>query len=69
MQLHYYVSTIAQNNRDHEVHHEKCHYLPLSQYRTHLGEFESCQAAVKKAKELYSTADGCKYCSPDCHNS
>ena len=67
MKSNYYVNQIAQSNGDHEVHKETCFNLPAPQHRKYLGEFETCHGAVKKAKESYSTADGCKYCSPDCH--
>jgi hypothetical protein len=63
----YYVNAKAQNNGDHEVHNESCIYLPSAANRTYLGEFSTCAPAVKKAKETYRTADGCKTCSPDCH--
>jgi len=63
----YYVNKHAQSNGDHEVHEANCQYLPTVQNREYLGEFDSCKGAVKKAKENYSTADGCKTCSPSCH--
>ncbi|MDN5289032.1 MAG: hypothetical protein JWR38_5306 [Mucilaginibacter sp.] len=63
----YYVNQNAQSNGDHEVHEESCAYLPKLENRTYLGEFSSCKGAVEEAKKRYYKADGCKYCSPDCH--
>jgi hypothetical protein len=62
----YYVNKRAQTNGDHEVHEEGCRYMPGAADKSYLGEFSSCKGAVDKAKQTYSTADGCKTCSPDC---
>ncbi|MFK5854480.1 MAG: hypothetical protein QM503_00015 [Bacteroidota bacterium] len=62
----YYVNT---KNYDHEVHHEDCTYLPLAANRKYLGVFSNCAAAVIEAKKTYSNADGCYYCSNECHTS
>ena len=69
MEIEYYVSTIVQSNRDHEVHNQICRYLPSSEHRKYLGDFESCEEAVREARKKYPDADGCKYCSPGCHTS
>ena len=58
----YYVNKNAQANGDHEVHREDCRFLPAEENKLYLGEFESCHGAVKAAKEVYDTADGCYYC-------
>jgi hypothetical protein len=63
----YYVNNNPQPNGDHEVHQENCIYLPYIQSKKYLGEFYSCAPAVAEAKRTYPTADGCAYCSPDCH--
>lgn len=63
----YYVNKNAQSGGEHEVHAENCNHLPLAQNREYLGSFSSCKDAVKKAKENYPTADGCYYCSRECH--
>ncbi len=65
----YYVNTNPQSNGDHEVHREGCSYLPNPENRLYLGEFSSCHGAVYEAKKTYSTANGCYYCSNDCHTS
>lgn len=65
----YYVNKKAQSNGDHEVHNEYCDYLPHPKNRLYLGVFSSCQKAVERAKEIYPSANGCKYCSEDCHTS
>jgi len=66
---HYYVNKNAQANGDHEVHVESCSYLPVSFNREYLGDFYSCKPAVIEAKKKYSTANGCYYCSNECHTT
>ncbi len=63
----YFVNKKSQSNGDYEVHKKSCFYLPLERNRTSLGLFYRCFDAVKKAKELYPSADGCAYCSSECH--
>jgi hypothetical protein len=63
----YYVDTCAQLNGDHEVHKEECEFIPDVANRIFLGLFVGCHEAVRRAKDHYATADGCKHCSPDCH--
>lgn len=65
----YYVNANAQSNGDHEVHREGCSWITLLSNMKYLGDYPSCQPAVKRAKEIYSKADGCKYCCPQCHTS
>lgn len=63
----YYVNNHAQVNGDHEVHESSCIYLPMMTNKKYLGEFSTCEQAVKVAKTYYSTSDGCRICSPACH--
>ena len=63
----YYVNKEAQSNGDHEVHTQDCKWLPDVLNREDLGFFTNCNDAVKKAKETYPKADGCFYCSRECH--
>lgn len=65
----YYVNKNAQDNGDHEVHKETCKRLPDKENRLYLGDFASCRGAVQEAKKHYAKADGCFYCSPECHTS
>lgn len=53
-------------NYDHEVHKEGCRWWPTQSY-IDLGEHSSCVTAVAAARKIYSDANGCKTCSPDCH--
>ena len=62
----YYVNTKPKSGDPHEVHRDDCEELPNN--RRFLGAFDSCEPAVKEAKEHYSDADGCWHCSRDCHN-
>ena len=65
----YYVNVNPQANGDHEVHKEGCSHMPLPHNQKPLGNFPSCHGAVRKAKEWDSDADGCYYCSNECHKS
>ena len=65
----YFANKHPQTNGDHEVHLTSCQYLPSEQNRLSLGDHLTCQSAVRKAKETYPKADGCKYCAPACHTS
>lgn len=63
----YYVNKNAQSNGDHEVHKSGCSWMPTVDNRIYLGEFYSCESAVRKAKEYYSQVNGCYHCSEECH--
>lgn len=63
----YYVNKIAQPNGDHEVHKDSCDRMPASHNALYLGAFASCMEAVRKAKGIYPSADGCFHCIPACH--
>ncbi len=65
----YYVNDHAQDNGDHEVHEDGCYWLSLARSTTYLGYYSSCHGAVRAAKQIYSTADGCAKCCADCHTS
>ena len=65
----YYINRNPQANGDHEVHESSCSWLALVTSKMELGYFANCHGAVAKAKQYYPTADGCKHCSPACHNS
>lgn len=63
----YYVNKNAQANGDHEVHVSGCTYMPSSENRLYLGDFQSCHPAVLVAKRHYSKVNGCYYCCNVCH--
>jgi hypothetical protein len=63
----YYVNRNAQANGDHEVHRHSCESLPNEKNLEYLGEFSTCQDAIKKAKKLYPSVDGCAFCCRTCH--
>lgn len=65
----YYVNELAQPNGDHEVHAETCMFLSLVHYKRDLGLHNDCESAVIAARRIYSTADGCYWCSRACHTS
>lgn len=71
----YIVNKNAQSNGDHEVHkspRSECTSprYPLPSNQVDLGWFSNCAEAVEKAKGIgYKAADGCYYCSYECHTS
>lgn len=68
MKMNYYVSLDPQDNGDHEVHSQACRVLPKPEERLFLGEFYTCQDALRAARKVYLTSDGCRICSPGCHS-
>jgi hypothetical protein len=69
--MRYYVNTNPQPNGDHEVHKDdpNCPTPAAPQNRRYLGDHPSCYTAVIQAKLVYPTANGCAYCSPQCHTT
>lgn len=65
----YYVNMNAQANGDHEVHKERCSFMPTDANRRYLGDYATCYGAVLEAKKIYPTANGCYYCARECHTS
>ena len=63
----YYMNKNGSSIGDHRVHKEGCTWLPYPENMLCLGDFPSCHEAVKKAKEYDSDADGCIFCSNECH--
>jgi hypothetical protein len=62
----YYVNKNPQTTGEHEIHSSECIYLPKVENRQHLGDFNKCQPAIKKAREYYTDVNGCFYCSYEC---
>ena len=65
MRLKYYVNKNRQdgNGYNHEVHKLGCPWMPSN--ALYLGEFDSSEDALLKAKDIYSDADGCIHCCPE----
>jgi len=63
----YLVNIHPQENGDHEVHNEDCKRLPEPGHRKYLGDFYSCEEAVREAKKYFSQSDGCYWCCEGCH--
>lgn len=62
----YYVNRQADKQGDHEVHADGCSRMPSDKHG--LGEHASCGTAVLAAKKIYPTANGCFFCSKECHS-
>jgi hypothetical protein len=69
MKQKYYVNNNVQANGDHEVHTGYCYYFSRMTNKIFLGEFDTCQEAVREAKKYYSQVNGCIECSKPCHTS
>ncbi len=65
--IRYYVNKSAQANGDHEVHKDKCIWLPLVRDKLDLGDHLSPQSALYAARKIYRQCNGCYYCSPEIH--
>ena len=65
----YYVNKNAQANGDHEVHKTGCNWMPNIDNRKYLGDFLTCNPAVREAKKTYPQSNGCYYCSNSCHTT
>ncbi|MEO0492785.1 MAG: hypothetical protein AAF081_05140 [Actinomycetota bacterium] len=65
----YIVSRRQMSNGDHEVHNldSACPYLPSYANQILLGDHESCETAVKAARQFFTTANGCYNCATGCH--
>jgi sortase (surface protein transpeptidase) len=63
----YYVSDVADDKGDHEVHIVTCDRLPSAVNRSYLGEHDYCYTAVQAAKNYFTQVNGCKYCNLACH--
>lgn len=69
MKQKYYANENPQPNGDYEVHANTCRYFPMMYSVRYLGEFDTCQEAVREAKKRYPKANGCVHCSPSCHTT
>lgn len=69
--MRYYVNTNAQPNGDHEVHKDDphCPTPAAPSNRLYLGEHSSCQTAIQVAMQTYPSANGCRWCSLECHTT
>ena len=66
----YYVNMRAQSNGDHEVHRADYCPTPAAPHnRRDLGWHAACYGAVREAKKIYRTANGCRNCSPEWHTT
>ena len=63
----YYVNNKAQANGDHEVHTEECIHFSVSISSVDLGDYYGCDAAIRKAKTIYTQSNGCFCCCKACH--
>ncbi len=65
----YVVNRIAQSNGDHLVHRtDTCRRLPDQTNCDPLGSHSECRSAMTAAKvKGYASANGCAWCSRECH--
>jgi hypothetical protein len=67
MYKYYYVNKRPSQDKSktYEVHASGCKHMPPQTNRYFLGYFNSCSEAVKKAKEVFKSAEACAQCCPD----
>ena len=70
----YIVNRNKQSNGDNEVHKYPRALCPSPHYpapsnQVNLGIHSYCRGAVEKAKRAGYNANGCAYCSPQCHTT
>ncbi|MCY4319002.1 MAG: hypothetical protein OXE76_07415 [Alphaproteobacteria bacterium] len=64
----YYVNRNPQSNGDHEVHRaDNCPVPAAIINRHYLGWYISCHGAVAEARRQGFRANGCYFCSRECH--
>lgn len=67
--MRFYLTKTTTNEEQHLVHTEHCDYLPIEKLRIDLGEYYSCEAALKEAKKQEEKSNGCFHCALLCHES
>lgn len=65
----YYANMITIELGVLEVHKDGCSHMPNLENLLYLGSYSKCAPAVEKAKETNPKADGCFWCSTECHTS
>lgn len=61
---HYYVNNRTQANGDHQIHRTGCSFMPETDSRCYLGEFDSFARALVEAHRRYKQVGVCRYCCP-----
>lgn len=60
--MHYYINNRTQPNGEHQIHRTGCTFMPDSETRTYLGQFDSSASALAEARRRYKQATLCHYC-------
>lgn len=64
----FYLGKKISHEGTYEVHNGKCIFLPRANEESiFLGEFSHCSDAVYEARKYYVNANGCFFCSHECH--
>lgn len=58
----YFISHLKNVDLDFEVHVENCAYIPLPEYRTLIGEFQTAEDAISTAKKQHKNVNACYSC-------
>jgi len=67
--FYFYLNKNAQPSGEHEIHKDKCSYLPHPFNREYLGYLSNFSQAKEAAKKLgYKNVDGCAHCCPEGHH-
>jgi hypothetical protein len=54
---------MPQKSGEHVVHTQSCPQLEMTPFRVNLGEYETCDEAMQRAKVLFQHVCGCAQCA------
>lgn len=58
----FYLSSVANSEGSHEVHHRDCELIPDSLNRDYLGPFNNGLEAIRKAEKMNPKVSLCEVC-------
>jgi len=61
----YYVRIKPQLTGENAVHKETCPFLDDIKLKKYLGEFSTCQEAIKEASRFFHHSKGCPFCTTE----
>lgn len=64
--MRYYLNDDIRDDGTRVVHAERCQYLPNEENRTALGDYASCETAMRHARDETDDPKPCRTCCSDC---
>ena len=62
----YYITKIPNKSGFHVLHTKNCFKCFISVHTLYLGEFDTCEEAVKVAQKYFKKVLPCDFCLPNC---